>query len=80
MSDSGRQIGDCPHGYAREICAQCEIARLKAINADLLAACERAFSLISDEDNNREIVNMAGSFGLLLDLQSAIAKARGNQA
>lgn len=42
---------------------------------DLLEACKRALHLV--EENNEEIVMMAGSFGLLLDLKEAINKARG---
>jgi hypothetical protein len=42
---------------------------------DLLKACKRALHLV--EENNEEIVMMAGSFGLLLDLKEAINKAKG---
>ena len=48
-------------------------ARLIAAAPDLLDACKRALHLV--EENNEEIVQMSGSFGLLSDLQAAIAKA-----
>jgi hypothetical protein len=48
-----------------------------AINNDLLKACIRAFNLVSDEDNNKLIVEMPGSFGLWNDLSEAINNARG---
>jgi hypothetical protein len=35
--------------------------------------CKRALHLV--EENNEEIVMMPGSFGLMLDLSEAIAKA-----
>lgn len=41
----------------------------------LLHACERARNLVEDEFNNPIIVTMDGSFGLLLDLQEAVAGA-----
>ncbi len=43
-----------------------------ASTTDLLAACRKALFLV--EENNEEIVHMVGSFGLLADLQAAIAK------
>ncbi len=42
---------------------------------DLLTACKRALHLV--EENNAEIVTMVGSFGLLADLEAAIAKMGG---
>jgi len=63
-------------GHAEALQEASELA-LKADETitDLLAACKRALHLV--EENNEEIVQMSGSFGLLSDLQSAIAKAEG---
>lgn len=52
-------------------------ARLIAAAPDLLAACKRAFALIDDEENNKQIVQMSGSFGLWGALLAAIEKAEG---
>jgi hypothetical protein len=39
----------------------------------LLDACRKAFNLVEDEFNNKIIVEMDGSFGLLHDLREAIS-------
>jgi hypothetical protein len=50
-----------------------KLANLFAAAPSLLAMCKRALHLV--EENNEEIVMMPGSFGLMLDLSEAIAKA-----
>jgi len=60
---------------APNACAECE--RLRSINADLLSACRRALHLV--EENNEEVTEMVGAFGLHFDLRNAILKATGEQ-
>jgi len=57
-----------------------DVPRLLEERRELLAACKRALHLVEDEDNNPLIVQMAGSFGLLLDLQTAVRNAERGEA
>lgn len=52
------------------------IARLIAAAPKLLAACKSAFNLVDDEEN-KHIVHVSGSFGLWSDLRAAILEATG---
>lgn len=68
----------CGVPFAIHLGVQGTCAKLQetlAINAELLAACKKALSFVSDEDNNPVIVKMSGSFGLWTDLESAVARA-----
>lgn len=49
-----------------------ELQRLRSHNNRLMNACQKAFNFVDDEFNNKEIVKMDGSFGLHLDLKTAI--------
>ena len=65
--------------YPRVSCAQlqaqaAELERLRALATRLAVSCRQALHLV--EENNEEVVQMVGSFGLLSDLQSALAEAR----